>query len=39
MKFLITTFQVLAPEWKDLFSEAEREIARARLKEHGCQFP
>ena len=29
---------ILQPEWRDLFSEIEREIARRRLAEYGYQF-
>jgi hypothetical protein len=29
---------ILAPEWNALFSEDERQIARARLAEYGFQF-
>ncbi|HUO00391.1 MAG TPA: hypothetical protein VMU69_29695 [Bradyrhizobium sp.] len=30
---------ILAPEWHALFSENERQIARARLADYGYQFP
>lgn len=29
---------ILQPEWRDLFSEPEREIARRRLAEYGYSF-
>jgi hypothetical protein len=29
---------ILQPEWRDLFSEVEREIARRRLADYGYKF-
>jgi hypothetical protein len=30
---------ILGPDWRDLFAELEREIARRRLAEYGYEFP